>query len=115
MDFFYTPCLDYDPTPFRASAQSQPSDQFRANGRNVSYHVLLKWPPDRRRHDVLCDTVRGHCAFNLPQGATRVCITASNSAGESVPMWVPVYRHTGTDRPSLSCHFCVSAHTDTLT
>nr|XP_023676945.1 granulocyte colony-stimulating factor receptor isoform X1 [Paramormyrops kingsleyae] len=74
----------------------KPSDQFRANGRNVSYHVLLKWPPDRR-HDVLCDTVHGHCAFSLPPGATRVCITASNSAGESVPMWVPAYRHTALD------------------
>ncbi|XP_048880897.1 granulocyte colony-stimulating factor receptor isoform X2 [Brienomyrus brachyistius] len=73
----------------------KPSDQFRANGRNVSYHVLLKWPPGRWRHDVLCDTPHGHCAFSLPQGATRVCITASNSAGESVPMCLPVYRHTG--------------------
>ncbi|KAG9334213.1 hypothetical protein JZ751_008461 [Albula glossodonta] len=70
----------------------KPSEQFRANGRNVWYHVYVNGPPGKGRQETVCRVQGLHCQAVLRRGTRRVYITAQNSAGESSPTPVIVYQ-----------------------
>ncbi|KAL4657560.1 granulocyte colony-stimulating factor receptor [Arapaima gigas] len=72
----------------------KPSNQFRANSRNISYQVFLLQNVDSRRREVVCNTQGDHCTFFLPPDVQKVYITAYNKAGRSSPTTVHVYRDT---------------------
>lgn len=74
----------------------KPSDQFRANGRNLSFHVFLRSSaPGRGKQKTVCSTQQRHCVAILPKYTRTVYITACNSAGESSPTAAPVHKHWG--------------------
>ncbi|XP_036395213.1 granulocyte colony-stimulating factor receptor isoform X1 [Megalops cyprinoides] len=73
----------------------KPSGQFRANGKNVSYHVFMQRYPGKAGLENVCTTLEDHCVFLLPKNTRKVYIMAKNSAGESSPIPVPVYQHRG--------------------
>ncbi|KAJ8340845.1 hypothetical protein SKAU_G00331360 [Synaphobranchus kaupii] len=72
----------------------EPSYQFRANGKNVSFRVYLS-SPDGKRHKTLCRTRERHCEAVLPKGTRRVYITSLNSAGQSNSTEERVYQNRG--------------------
>ncbi|KAM7383147.1 hypothetical protein PAMP_002829 [Pampus punctatissimus] len=68
----------------------KPSKQFRANSQNVSYIVSLQKGPGER--GLLCSTTGNYCAFQLPERAKKVYLSAINAAGKSPPTEVYIYQ-----------------------
>lgn len=75
----------------------KPANQFRANGKNLLYTVFFQTSTGIR--NPLCSTSELHCAFLQPEHVNRVYITASNTAGESVPTEVCLYKKRALESP----------------
>uniref|UniRef100_A0A8C1B0N6 Colony stimulating factor 3 receptor n=1 Tax=Cyprinus carpio carpio TaxID=630221 RepID=A0A8C1B0N6_CYPCA len=78
----------------------KPSEDFSANGWDLSYTVESKKPKK-----ALCVTRENHCFFNLPELVETVYLRATNAIGSSDHTKVPVYPKRGLGSVSnLSVH-----------
>ncbi|XP_073702932.1 granulocyte colony-stimulating factor receptor [Garra rufa] len=68
----------------------KPSENFSANGWNLSYTVESREPKK-----TLCHTQENHCLFNLSKKVKTVYLRASNAVGSSNHTVVQVYRMKG--------------------
>ncbi|XP_067093930.1 granulocyte colony-stimulating factor receptor [Osmerus mordax] len=66
----------------------KPSNQFRANSKNVSY--IVSFLRARGERIQVCSTSASRCTFQLPREIRRVFLSAVNAAGRSIPTEVPV-------------------------
>ncbi|XP_056331412.1 granulocyte colony-stimulating factor receptor [Danio aesculapii] len=85
----------------------KPSQQFRANGQNLSYSVESKETKKR-----LCVTAETYCYFNLTKWDKKISLRARNEVGSSDHNEVPVAVHRNKDLESVS-NFSVHPQSNT--